>query len=206
MNPNIKFTSAFGFSEVHKERVGQLINYLALKVSGLYVTKLIKLLYIIDEESIMKIGTPVTWLKYKVYKMGPVTEDIWFSVKDGNTVFGDYFDVIEKKSERNDEDGICYKINPISPADLSEFSKIEVKIINFVIEKFGSKTPKNLIKHLHRKESLWYKIVDENKISFEEHLATSYIIDLSKLINNDPNMLNIYQDAREEINLLESLA
>ena len=98
------FRKSFSFSEVHKERVGQLINYLALKQKYLYCTKLIKLLYIIDEKSVLSTGTPISWLAYYVYKMGPVPEILWYSIKDGNELFGEYFDVTEEKETPSDDD------------------------------------------------------------------------------------------------------
>ena len=42
-----------------------------MKQKYLYSTKLIKLLYIIDEKSVLSTGTPISWLTYYVYKMGP---------------------------------------------------------------------------------------------------------------------------------------
>ncbi len=206
MTPSFNFANTFSFSEVHKERVGQLINYLALKVGNLYCTKLIKLLYIIDEESIHSSGTPLSWLTYKVYQMGPVPEQLWYSIKDGNSIFDDYFDVNEEKGGYNEKGGIQYRITAISKEEMSEFSRREVKIIDSVISVFGGKTPDQLIEYLHREESLWYKMVSENEISFEKSLATPHIIDLSQLISNDKFKLDIYHDAAEEINLLETLS
>jgi len=204
MESRYNFNGFLGLSVVHKERIGQLISYLSMKIEHLYCTRLIKLLYIIDEESVINTGVPITWLKYKVYKMGPVPETLWFSIKDGNSIFGDYFDIIE---EKNIDDELNYRISPIfQKEDLSEFSRKEVSIIDYVIDKFGSEISEKLIEYLHRKDSLWYQIVQSKKVSFENSNTTSYVIDLSALIRDDKTKLEIFNDAKEEINLLESLA
>jgi uncharacterized phage-associated protein len=206
MKLTYNFDSTFGFSVVHKERVGQLINYLALKIKHLYCTKLIKLLYIIDEESMKKNGIPISWLTYKVFEMGPVPDKLWYSIKDGNTVFGEFFNVIEIKAQFNEEKDINYRIEPISKEELSEFSRSEINIINDVIKDYGHRTSKQLIEYLHREESLWHMLVKANNISFDKNSTTTYNIDLSDLISHDKNKLDIYHDTKEEIDLLESLS
>lgn len=206
MKTKYNFENGFGFNRMHTERIGQLINYLALNLKHLYCTKLIKLLYIIDEKAMDKIGTPITWLTYKVYKMGPVPDNLWYSIKDGNSILGEYFDVNEVESEFNEDGGVMYKISAISKENMTEFSRREVEIIDDVINVFGKKSREQLVDYLHREDALWSKIVSENNISFEKSFATSHIIDLSKLIGNDKYKLNIYHDAVEEIKLLESLS
>lgn len=205
MNATSPFQNVFSFSEIHKDRIGQLINYIALKQDHLYCTRLIKLLYIIDERSILKLGTPITWMTFYVYEMGPVPEKLWFSIKDGNDVFGEYFDVIEETNTSSSESNIKYRIKPIDQENMSEFSRREKEIVDSVISEFGSVNVDKLIKYLHRDDSLWNQKVKSNNITFDKSSTTTHVIDLSDLIAKDGDKLSLYRDTKLEINLLESL-
>lgn len=197
MKVKTNWHTTISLSEVHKERVGQLVNYLAFRLSPyLYSTKLFKLLYILDERSIVETGIPISWLKYNVYEMGPVPENIWINIKTGNELLGDYFDVLEKDGK--------YQILPVSRADLSEFSKREAELIEEVINEYGASATENIIDYLHEEKSLWYKIVKENNISFKHSPATDYVIDLTDRIKGDSNKMMLFNAAKEEIKILES--
>ena len=62
------------FSSEQLEKIGNTVVYLADRIENLSKTKLLKLLYILDEISIKKSGIPMLNLKYKVWKFGPVSE------------------------------------------------------------------------------------------------------------------------------------
>ncbi len=205
MDTSYEFHKAFSFSEIHRERIGQLINYLALHINGLYCTRLIKLLYIIDETAVLKLGLPITWMTYYVYKMGPVPEKLWFSIKEGNKEFGEYFDVHTEVNKHNSDHEARFRISPISKEDPTELSKNERKIVDSVIDEFGNQSVEKLIKFLHRTDSLWYQIVQRNAIDFKQSLSTTLEIDLSALIVDNENGLAIFKDTRKEIDFLESL-
>lgn len=199
MKAGYNLHNSASFNNVHKERVGQLINYIAFQLEpNLYCTKLIKLLYIIDETAISRYGAPITWLKYYVWEMGPVPETVWLSVKNNNEVFGDYFDVVDKEGN--------YNIRPISQPDLLEFTEAETEIIDEVINNYGHKHVDELVDYLHRNGGLWDKYVSENQISFEKSKSTHYVIDLTELIREDEYKMRVYEATEEEINILESLA
>ena len=50
--------------KVNKDKIGNLMVYLSERISPIYHTQLIKLLYLIDEEAVKDDGVPVTWLDY----------------------------------------------------------------------------------------------------------------------------------------------
>ncbi len=58
-------------------KIGNLLNYLSTQIPNLSMTKLLKLLYLIDETAYFRTGVPVTWLDYKVWEMGPVAEELY---------------------------------------------------------------------------------------------------------------------------------
>jgi hypothetical protein len=64
------------------DKIGNLIIYLVDKINEIYrqkvyLTKLLKVLYIIDETAIKETGAPVTGLDYRVWKMGSVAFDVY---------------------------------------------------------------------------------------------------------------------------------
>ena len=65
------------YRELLNHKIGNILLYFANEINPLYLTKAIKLLYILDETSVKEIGAPVTWLDYKVWKLGPVPESIY---------------------------------------------------------------------------------------------------------------------------------
>lgn len=74
------------FRSINNDKIGFVLNYFASNIQNLSMTKTLKLLNILDETSIKETGTPITWLGYKVWKMGPVTNDIYNEIKR-NQVF-----------------------------------------------------------------------------------------------------------------------
>lgn len=58
-------------------KIGNAAIYLSDRIEELSKTKLLKLLYILDETSIRKWGVPFLNLKYKVWKFGPVAPEIF---------------------------------------------------------------------------------------------------------------------------------
>ena len=191
------------FSSAHttlpnREKVGNLIVYIASKVSNLYLTKLLKLLYIIDEESVIETGVPVTWLPYNVWKMGPVPTGIYYDLTLNNTEYLSEF--VEAKP------GVKAKgieITPKKAFEDAEFSDFEMELIDRIITKYGHLNSKELVELLHKEDSLWHKIVKEQglekKFELEETKTSPFVIELSYKIKNDPYKLHLYQTVKESL-------
>jgi uncharacterized phage-associated protein len=73
--------------------------YLSQKMGELSKTKALKLLYILDELAIKKSGIPFFNLKYKVWKFGPVSEEIFIDLSSDISLLKGYV-------ERTSEEGI----------------------------------------------------------------------------------------------------
>lgn len=187
-----------GFSPVHRIRIGQLVNHIAIRFTPyLYSTKLIKLLFLIDEGSVKRYGVPITWLEYNVYDKGPLPKKMWLNVVNDTNDLEDFI-----KIHYND---LGYQILPNKEHQLTEFSDFEIQIIKDVLDKFGNLSADQLIKITHRKYGLWSKMVKEKKIQFKESDASPYIIDFCDLIREDKIKMMRYKNAAEEINALESI-
>ncbi len=178
------------FSEVQLNKIGNCVVYLSSKISHLSKTKLLKLLYILDELSIKKSGIPFLNLKYKVWKFGPVSEELFIDLSSE-------IKILERFIQKKHEDNVNY-ITPIADFNDDEFSDNDIELMDYVIEKFGGKTSNELIGYTHRKNSPWYKTAkDKNVLELLEKEIinnTEYLIDMEQLIYHDSRKREIYND------------
>ena len=70
--------------------------------------------------------------------------------------------------------------------------------MNFIIEKYGSKTGKELISYTHRINSPWYNTAKENSVLelLENEIInnTEFVIDMRKIVSHDERKLEIYSE------------
>lgn len=184
------------------EKVGNLIIYLVDQVrkkhrQAVHVTKLLKMLYIIDETSVKETGVPVTGLDYKVWKMGPVAYAVYTDFAHNNS------QQLCSFAEAKTGEGERKKIESTNRFDDSEFSDYEMNLIDTVIDKYGALDGSALIDLLHEEGSLWKKIVDEKGLEqkFETEATSPFKIDLRTLIADDPQKLENFNTAKESLNL-----
>ena len=172
------------YSDDQLEKIGHTIVYFSQNIQNLSKTKILKLLYILDEISIKKSGLPFLNLRYKVWKFGPVAEDLSSETK-----------LLDKFILKNDDEGVR-KICPKIPFCDDEFSDNEIELMNYVINKYGNLTAKDLISYTHRINSPWYEAAKENSVldllENESINNTEIQIDMSKLIIHDSRKLEIY--------------
>lgn len=169
-------------------KIGNSVVYLSERIPKLSKTKLLKLLYILDEISIKKSGIPFLNLKYKVWKFGPVSEELFIELSSEATLLDKYIvregeeNIIKAKADFNDD----------------EFSDNDIDLMNFVIDKFGNKSAKELVSYTHRINSPWYSTAKENAVldllENETINNTELIIDMGKIISHDARKLEIYLD------------
>lgn len=185
------------------DKIGHLIIYLVDKIEEkylqkVYLTKLLKLLYIIDETAIKETGAPVTGLDYRIWKMGPVAFEVYKDLMHDNSEKLSFF--AEAKKEDHEESALIQSVNQF---DDSEFSDYEMNLFDRVIDSYGHYQGNDLIQLLHEEGSLWKKVVDERGLAqkFERHNTSSYKIDFTWLIANDPLKLQILRNAQESLNL-----
>ncbi|MEG1950941.1 MAG: Panacea domain-containing protein [Odoribacter sp.] len=180
---------------VNKELIGNLIVLLAERCKPLYHTKLLKLLYLIDEESVKRSGCPITWLDYKVWQLGPVAEDVYFSKFEGTNKFAEFISF-----EAVGENRIV--IRPKVVFDDGEFSDYDLEIIEEVVKIYGCKNSKALVEVTHTNGSLWCRAKEKAKLHFSEENKTSdVLIDLQKLVDNDNDKKCCYKEMKENLQL-----
>lgn len=185
--------------KINKELIGNLIILLSGRCKPLYHTKLLKLLYLIDEEATKRIGTPITWLSYNVWQFGPVSEDVYFSKPEGVNKFSEFVRFDHVSDEK-------YIIRPINEFDDSEFSDLDLQIIEDVIKKYGTLNTKQLIEITHAKDSLWEKTKKMYGIQFSDQNKTSPVtLNFSDLLGNDGLKKTMYYNTLENIELQSTL-
>lgn len=183
----------------NRNLIGNMLVLLSQRCKPLYHTKLLKLLYLIDEEATKRTGTPITWLSYNVWQFGPVAEDVYHSKWEGLNKFSEFV-----RFEKVADGKILIK--PMVEFDDSSFSELDMQIIDDIIEHYGQLTAKQLVKIVHSKDSLWEKTRQQANIHFSAQNQTSSIpLDFSELLNNDGFKKTIYYSTLENLELQSTL-
>jgi len=177
------------------------------------MTKALKLLYLIDETSIKETGSPITWLDYKVWEMGPVAIDIYNEIKRDEIIRyqGKDLTVTEyvelQKVDKKDRQEIFLK--PKKEFNPDVFNKYELDLLNTIVSKFGKWTTPQLIEYLHKENSLWHKSVKEHKLEgvfASGKRTTNYSIEFNELIENDPILSLANRSAMEALEFQQRIS
>ncbi len=179
-----------------REKLIQLIVYLAQEVPDLYITKLLKMLYLIDETAILRYGIQVTWLDYNAWEFGPVIPDLYKELK--NKTKTDLFNYIQTQTDSFGE-----LITTKQRAEMDLFSANEMEIIDEVIEKYKNWNANNLVELLHTQGTLWSKVIENHNVIFTETGKSNYHLNFSDLIKDKPLQKMFYAAARESIEFNE---
>lgn len=184
--------------QVNKELVGNIIILLAEKCAPLYHTKLIKMLYLIDEKAIKDSGVPITWLDYKVWQYGPVDPAI-FHIKDN---FGEYVSAVVN-SEYNG--AFTTIIKPLRKFDDGELSDYDLDIINEVIEECKDKKACELVHITHKPGSPWDIAKKRNELDFSIANISDAKVDMGVLIESSPEKQARYKEAYDHMAFMSVL-
>lgn len=178
------------FDKNQLEKIGNTVVYLSKNIPQLSKTKLLKLLYILDEISIKKSGIPILNLTYKVWKFGPVSEELFIDLSSEMSILNKYI-------QKNNSEGVNI-INPIIEFSDNEFSDFDMELLDYVIENYGNKSVNELINYTHRVNSPWYLSAKKHGVldilENETINSTDYIVDMSQLIVHDQRKSEIYLD------------
>lgn len=183
-------THPYSHSEIDK--LGNAIVYLTEKINPLSKTKLLKLIYLIEEYSVRKLGLPFFNLDFTVWKLGPVSRDIFVDLSSDEPVLLPHY--IQKVVAG---DGNIYVKAKVQFSD-DEFSDHEMDLLEYVTSTFKDCTAAQLVDITHRKQSLWYLTAQESGVL--EYLeagslnSTDIEIDFSRLLDEMPLKKAIYKD------------
>jgi uncharacterized phage-associated protein len=200
------------FRSINNEKIGYILNYLSSHIEFLSMTKALKLLYIIDETSIKETGSPITWLDYKVWEMGPVAVDIYNEIKRKETILyqgkeltiSEYIDLNTVDEGRQD-----IYLKPKVDFNDKIFNQYELNLLVATVSKFGKKNAQDLINYLHEENSLWHKTVQEHnleKVFATGQRKTNYSIEFTELIQYDPILVLANKAAQEALEFQQRLS
>lgn len=176
---------------MNKIKIGSLLGYISTKIPEITLRKLIKLVFLIDEESVKTRGLSVTWLDYYAWEKGPVAPCI-YNIKNSGGLFANYVDV-----HKNTADKIVVSPKQLNNEYGQAFSKNELKLIDSVLLKYGHLNADELTEITHSTDGLWYKAKNSNNIDFTAQGGRSDVmIDLSHWIADDLEKLDVYEDAK----------
>ena len=203
------------FRRLLNNKIGNILVYIAEECSPLYMTKGLKLLYLIDERAVRLSGSPITWLDYKVWKNGPVAEELYQELRYNQVLtFGeqrlslDEFLIIERHSNHKNQEQVDVKLLPKQKTDFSKFSDFEIKIVHSIVEKYGNLSSSQLIDVLHQQGTHWHEIVEKHNLQAHFTLkgnTSDYMIDFIDLIEDDEILSSSARSSYEALAFQENL-
>lgn len=136
-------------SEATKQKLGNAILYILNHTSSVSKTKLLKLLYLMEERMALKYHTPFIGIPFEVWQAGPVAKDVFVDLSDGPFLLKDFIKIEFKE-------GATF-IKPIANFDDNEFSECEIEMMDEVLSKYGNMTASELVLETHKEGTLWHR-------------------------------------------------
>lgn len=184
------------YTQEHIDKIGNTIVYLTSHIDKVSKTKLLKLIYILDEISIKTNGLPFLNLEYKVWKFGPVANDIFVELSSSPSLLKGFI-------QTEILNGHSY-IKPAKNFEDDEFTLMEMDLLDYVVKNFGDVDADKLISLTHRKKSPWYNAAVKNNVlellEAEKISTTEIVINMGELVEYDERKKNIYLDFLEICN------
>ena len=163
-----------------RNKIGNAVVYIAQFTHNLSKTKLLKLLYLMEEYSVKRFKTPFLGMPFEVWQAGPVVKDLFIDLSETPIILDGY---VEKKVE----DGKTYITAAISFSD-DEFSDNDITVMDDILHRYGKMTAKQLVELTHRKDGLWYATAVRNNLleGFENKVINNSDcqIDLSECLSD----------------------
>jgi putative zinc finger/helix-turn-helix YgiT family protein len=142
-----------GGVELNLNKVIEIINYYALKVSNLHKVKLMKMLWYGDNLSYKRRGNSITGLVYSALPMGAVPEG-YEQIID--------LDGVKFETVMYDFDSIGYKFHPVEGFQIEELTTEDIKILDIIIDEVGHLNTKEIVDKMHDEDA--YKCTERNCI------------------------------------------
>lgn len=187
------FNSDSIYTKEQIDKLGNAIIFLCERVGQVSKTKLLKLIYLIEETSVKKYGVPFFNIRFDAWHLGPVARDLYVEITGETFLLDRYLDKV------NDNGTINVIAKQVFSDD--EFSDNELKLMEQIANTFKYSTAEELVNLTHREHSPWHQTVVEHGLleAFEKKLATSSDaeIDLSRIVAGDEEKLKRYQGYKE---------
>lgn len=188
---------------INKNRLGALVAIITKKEGRVYLTRLLKLIYIIDKRSFLQSGIELTDSEYLLWKNGPVNDRIYIDVNSDNSDYlKNYVNVT------SDSSGTAFT-SLDGYVDQGNFSKNELMLIEDVIIEYSAMPTNKIIEELHKEGSLWHETSVEKGCldAFNESkiTTTNHTLDFKKLIPADDKRLVLNSILHENLMFQKAL-
>jgi uncharacterized phage-associated protein len=189
------------YSKGQLDKLGNALIFLCKNLEKPTKTHLLKLIFIIEEISIVKFGVPFFDLRFDVWKLGPVSKDLFVELTDEPNLLEPYIlkqtsngtSIISAKKDFSDD----------------EFSDNEMSLLHEIVERFKYCTANELINFTHKKNSLWYNAAQRNGVldllESGKMTTTNIEINMAELIEDDEEKFMIYNGHKEFLTQSKSL-
>ena len=190
------------FTDELTDKLGNTLVFLTDKLGWLNKTQILKLIYIIEKLSVKKLANPFFNLHFEVWQYGPVSADLYNELSDGPELLKKYI-----RSTHQPEGILFNKLNGISFDD-NEFSEAEIQLLDSICKNYNASASK-LVEITHDPNDLWVKTAERNGILSDllsgRLKTTSYTIDLSELLNEEPIRKELYIERLHSTEILNSM-
>lgn len=181
------------------DKLGNAIIFLCERLQGhtqVSKTHILKLVFILEEFSIRKTGIPFFGLKFEVWKLGPVSPDLYLELTEKPNLLAAFIKV-EYPNETS-------KVAPLKSFSDEEFSDMEMELLNEVADRFKYCNAKELVHFTHRKNSPWYLTAQKNGLldilEAGKINTTDIEVDFTEIIGSDTLKLSLFNAHREFLN------
>src|SRR6185312_1189235 len=194
-------TKDIAFTKDQINKIGNTIIYLSKKMCDLNKTKILKLLFLLEEASIKKYGYPFFGIDFQIWKLGPVVKDIYIDLtEDAPELLSDYI-----KRDENNQSVFTGKVE----FNDDEFSDNDIHLLDLISDFAKDKSATTLVKYTHSPNSLWRKSAIRYGVleSLEEELlnSTEHNIDFSLIFENKPELLEQFEEVKENLEFVRHL-
>ena len=187
-------------------KIANTLIYISERLGGVYLTKALKLLYLLDETSIKETGVPFSWMEYKAWKMGPVPKELYSELRDilpeakTDIYLSKFISVTKVPNPVCAEFSDSFFITAKQNFSEDEFSEYDMELMDRILHKYGHLAGWEIIEMLHTQGSLWDTVVKSKKLQLQFALMqnrSDYTIPFTDLIKDDEYKQMAYKSAFE---------
>lgn len=189
------------FTRDQIDKIGNTIVYLSKQMADLSKTKILKILFILEEASIKKYGYPFFGIDFQIWKLGPVIKDIFIDLSEEKP------SLLSEYISRDENNMSIFKSDKDFNDD--EFSDNDIELLQIITTFVKDKNASTLVKITHSQNSLWRKSAIKNGVMelLEDELinSTEFNIDFSLLFENNPVMIDKFEEIIENLEFSKHL-
>lgn len=137
-----------------REKLLNAIIYFARNTSYCGVTKLIKLLFLLDFEHFKQTGRSVTGLQYQAWWRGPVPRPLWDEIDNPKPDFSEHVEFRTVPAGEYERDEAI----PLKDFDSHYFTRRELRLLEQLAAQYRYHNAGRMVDVTHRENDVWEKV------------------------------------------------